>query len=766
MIRASRAHELPHGLRKGAALTVVFLLAVALRLLPWPMVFTPDGMVVAGGADEFYHLRRIELAVEHFPEVSRFDGYVAYPEGAQVVWPPAWDFALAAATRVLVGAGDREGMERVAAWAPPVVAGLTAVIVFLIAGVHFGRRAAWVAGLALAALPAHFVQSILGKLDHHVAVAFVSAVLCGVGMAWLARGPDRREPLRSVALGLAMTLALLVWAGSLLHIAVVLAVALGVTFTRHSRDEAAGFLGNLALACAVTFVTVAPFSLGRSWDDWSAFSPSVLSNFHPAFFGSAALALGAVALLWRRTALGVTRARRVGGALLLGGLALALAFAVIPGLGDALLTSSSWFADREDFHSHVLELRPMWMPRGVFTLGAAGRLFSPFIVFLPLALVWLALRTARRREDAGAWLLIAWTTAFFLAASTQIRFSNSLSVPLCLVAGFFVDRLLRAPLLEGPAARGLLAAGLLAAAIPSVGGVYQSYAMDWSRARRGEAPLLVGPESFSVSLLPLGEWMARDTPETSGFLDPDGGVAEYGVLAPWAVGHQLRYYARRPMVQDNFGVYGGRETYDAAEAYYGATDEDGAIAVLERLGVRYVVASPDGSGHGSGYSPETMAWRLSFDGGTAAHNRLEDGSRIESSALSQHRIVYAAKSLKGVGVSTLFPERQSTKVYERVAGARVEGLAAPGARVSARLQVDLLSTGHRVRYVNDVIADAQGRYELRLPYPNGRVSEAVRTDPEWRIGTARASGALVLDDAQVQAGAVVPGPDLRGEPAP
>ena len=50
----------------------------------------------------------------------------------------------------------------------------------------------------------------------------------------------------------------------------------------------------------------------------------------------------------------------------------------------------------------------------------------------------------------------------------------------------------------------------------------------------------------------MARWIALRTPPTSGWIDP-GEPPEYGVLAPWGLGHLIEYVARRPTVTNGFG---------------------------------------------------------------------------------------------------------------------------------------------------------------------------------------------------------------------
>ncbi|HEY8926833.1 MAG TPA: hypothetical protein VIU64_20760, partial [Polyangia bacterium] len=59
----------------------------------------------------------------------------------------------------------------------------------------------------------------------------------------------------------------------------------------------------------------------------------------------------------------------------------------------------------------------------------------------------------------------------------------------------------------------------------------------------------------------------------------------------------------------------------------------------------------------------------------------------------------------------------AVKVFEQVAGARLVGQSTPGAAIEASLEVVARAAGHSFRYSRTGRADANGRYELVVPYP-------------------------------------------------
>ena len=732
-------------LRTALGLLALLLLAGGLRAGTDVLVVSDSGVHLTVPGDPYYHLRRIVWSTRHFPRVLGFDRYLNYPEGGQVVWPPAFDWGIAAAARVSAGAHDLAASERLAARAPAVLGTLAVLGVWWLARARFSPLAGWVAGGLLAVLPNHVLHSQVGQLDHHVAVSlamigllalamrFVTAPLPGPGRAWMA--------------GAGFGGSLLLWPGMLIHVGLLEAM-IGVWIVgTASRDEAVLRARALAWLNLGALGAVAPGSVGHVWSEFGAWSPWVLSNFQPAFFLAAAATPAAVAAAWRRW--GDSRAARLGVAALVAGSGLALAFLAIPGLGGVLDVAAGWFSKREPFQREVRELEP-------FYPAVAVSRYSLLLVLFPPAWAWLAWRSFRDAACADRFVLLGTAAAFCVLAALQRRFGNSFSIAFVLVfsavsaeavprlaAGLRARRALRVPVAALAAFVGLAVLGSLLA-------FHGPRQRTLARARADPVLARRGPLSLEHRLYEAaGRWLAGASPVTQGWDDP-ALQPEYGVLARWDAGHLVRYRSHRPLVQDNFGVYGGRANYEAAGRYYAAEDEDEAVALLHGLGVRYVLADRHGAGRARRYGPRTMTARLAESYGSATP---------EAPALGHHRLVWHQRGGPGMSLAP-DPPAFSLGVWEVVAGARVAGRAPPGAEVEALLGMRTAS-GRPHRYRARTRADRDGRWALVLPYPTDRPwSPAMTGERAYALRSGEVVRSLRVPEAAVRSGAGVVGPDL------
>ncbi len=736
-------------------------LALLVRALPLPTVFAPSG-VHPSGPDAYYHLRRIAYTVVGFPRFLDFDPYVAFPDGGRPIWTPLFDFTLAALARGWLGPQSGAPLEGLLMWVAPCFGAATVLSLFLLARRVWGSRTAWLAALLLALLPAHFVYSRLGELDHHCAVALAVTLVfaAGLGLVRPAGAGGTGLLAGALPLGAAQAFALLLWPGCLLGVATVDAALLMRLVTCDQRQPAVTLARRCALAHLLALLAVAPFAWGNSWERWGSFSPVVLSRFQPVFLAAGGASFGLLGELFARVRFPAGVLRRALAALAVGGAVLGLGLAAAPGLVVGAGDAWGWLAKREVFQASVAESQPLlWDARG-FEAKTTERLFSRLFYAAPVLLLVLALG-ARGREDAAERLfLAAWTAVWLAAALVQRRFVNELSVPFALLVAVCAADAARAArrMLTGRAQLAAVAlAGLAATAwlLAPITFFYAPYLANAGRALRGEPARLSGWQPEQRALARLAHWLADHSPPTSGYWDASQ-RPEYGVLAAWGDGHLLRYVAERPVVQDNFGDDVSEQGFALAEAYFAEPSEAGALRIAEQLRARYVVVRGGGSGHSPGYSARSLFARLHKLRGAEGSFAGAPGAPVAHvPALAHHRLLFDADIRWGASGGI----RPSYKVFEIVPGARISGRARPGAPVRAELRIALGRTG-RMIFSGEARAGVDGRYEIVVPYANDAAGGEIRPGSFYLVSSGGREVSLSVSDTQVREGARVEAPPL------
>ena len=128
-------------------LTVILLLVLGLRIIPYySSTFTADGPVITD-PDGVYHLRRVELIVQDFPHIPLFDSYINHPNGAYIIWPPLYDLLLAILWSILNLFSGLSSPLVVLVFLPPLFMFLTCVVIYR-TGLRLWPKKRWLAGLA------------------------------------------------------------------------------------------------------------------------------------------------------------------------------------------------------------------------------------------------------------------------------------------------------------------------------------------------------------------------------------------------------------------------------------------------------------------------------------------------------------------------------------------------------------------------------------------------------------------------------------------
>jgi len=566
----------------------LFALAFAIRCLPWPTVAPgadPASYpgVVFFGSDAWYHMRRVAWGLLHFPQTLGFDSYLDYPHGAVAIWPPLFDQALTWFALPAHALGGIRAAEWAVALAPPLLGAATVVVFLQLAWRLCDAPTARLAALVLAVLSGHFWYTQIGFADHHAAEGLCAAVLLVCAARFVDESSVRG---RAAALGVSEAVALLVWPGALIHVALVEAALLVHTITRTDAESAARWSRARAHAHAVALAIVAPFAGVYASAQWNAFDPTVLSAFQPACFAALAVHALACSALWQRgpAASGASAPRRAWTAVALGAAVLALGLVLVPELRASAETAWSWFGKREAFQSRVAESKPLFEVAGRFDVRVAVLRLSAFVFALPLALAAFAVASHRYPRRDARWLVAFWALGMLAATLWQKRFFNTSSLAVALLFAWTLRGLhLRAAALR-PRARRASAAAFSLGGLALLAPTFAPYRAALERISSG-AP--GRSEVAQRRLAHTGYWMRRNTPPTSGY-DTPGVRPQYGVLASWDLGHTLLYTSQRPQVVGNFGDDLGDDNFALHLRYFRSTEQRGA-RLLDSIGARYVV---------------------------------------------------------------------------------------------------------------------------------------------------------------------------------
>ncbi len=733
--RTSGAGEKGRGrMLLGAAL--ILALGAAVRLHAMGDVLTLSGVRLAGDTDPHYHVLRAERMLRGAPGAPWRDPALSWPEGAEILWPPAFDAAIGGLAWLATAHADREDLAR-AASILPVLLGLGSLLVAAALARRLRADGGWLAAGILALLPAHAEYTMFGRGDQHAAeILLQTALLLAFWQAVrAARGRD--FAIACAAIGALVALSAWTWMGSALFLFVPAGFA-AIWHVLAPRDDGAarrapaalltGAGGGAVLLAISVAVLGAPGTLFRS-DLRGVGGLHVAAPLGAGAFGGALIV---ARRMHRGTASAARRALEVL-------LALALPAAALLGpwraLREGAVAALTAAASRGPWYRMIQEYRPVF-GRGI-ALGLLELL--RFGLAVPAALAAVIPLARRWREDpehrAEIVLLAVWAGLFLGLTFAAARFALYASVPVAIAAALALRELAAAATRRGGGRVG--AAALMCGSLLLVAPAIPEHLYD--------APL--GVSDGEIAALTA----LRDAPAAPG---------REGVLAPWSLGHAVQYYAGRPVLVSPFGTDVGPAAMQDWAAFWFAPSPEAAEEVLARRRIGLLLLENPGSasfdmhafappgtpvaidtppGPGKAFRPTEVYWSL-------VPVRLYFGDSDPS--LAGFRLLY-----EGGGAFSRRLDETSLKIFGVVPGAWLEvDRAAAGALVRASV---LLRTnqGRQFVWMTQTRADTAGRAMLRLPYATGANGEVEAG--RWSIDDGRGRTLISIAEEEVLRGATV-----------
>ena len=688
----------PDRVRDLAVPAALFLLAVAVRCLPWSHVFD-GGNVYYYDADVYMRFRRVLVYLNAFPATAVHDYFQGFPMGTGVIAPPTLEYLLAALLRPFRSwSGLVPALRYGIALVPPLCGGITVLLLLRFAGRWFGATAALVAALALAIMPAHVDATVLGRFDNEMLEPLLLLLLVAGYAATYASPASRSAWLGSGAAALGY---LLVWRGALFPIAIVALDLARRVLARVGSQEARTIARGAALLSIVPAGGMAILCGTNAWGTRNAFLFNVPSLFHLALFSWGTLVAFVLSrLLPPDDELTGSRAAALGGCV-------AVAIVGLAVMGLQLRSGLTVLGGGD--------------PRSYCTIASSHGSLREFPVqfgllafVAPLAAV--ALMRPRFSAVAPRAFLILWSAVMLAAAMLRLRFAASFAINAALLGGVAL-----AALSERLAPRRALGAALAALAVLQIPTFTDLAAF----ARFGPTFSIRG--DVEDTLL----WLRDHTPRAGDPTRPTT-LPAYGVLAPWDWGGWIETIAERPSVATSFG----REAYGMEELsrFLLAPDGAAANAVLEKNKVRYVVLASVfrslgmqarvigdptvyvqeiRSGGAIGYAPTAAALTLPSVRLFFADGRSAQAGPLRFAPVEGLRLAY--ESAGSEPVPDIPWDVKRVKVFEAAPGARLVVHASPGARVTASQPIET-NQGRAFALETAGTCGSDGTLEFRFPY--------------------------------------------------
>ncbi|MDD1660753.1 MAG: oligosaccharyl transferase, archaeosortase A system-associated, partial [Methanomicrobiales archaeon] len=607
----------------AAAVIILALLALWIRLAPLSTQGTADMLDLSGSDDPLYNFRQVDQILRNYPAYAWFDAMTLYPFGETIYWGPLFP-TLIATLCILVGATSRMEIIYVALLTPPLLATLMVPLLFFI-----GRRIAdWKTGLLAAAFIAiipgqYFQRSLFGYADHHILEVLFSTLFCLGYLTILAYTKShtvdlsRVETLKMPAFLSALTagayLLGLVTMPTMILFALIVAV---FTVVQYGWDFYRGRSSDyLLVANAIIFgiaiVGLLLFGIKHPGLDLSRYSVGHIYAYLMIIFATGALAAMARYLKGKGT---LTFFLAVAGSAVAGVILLAL---FLPSVYQILIASLFAFFGQQEVTQTVQEARG-------WSLDMAWITFQYGLILMVAGILAILSRNYREEHPDQVYVLV-WSLIMLFATIQHVRYEYYLAVNIALLSAmalgtvwewagrethrFFTGLVVQreAPKKESPAKeakrsrrakKGQKPASPAAEPAPTVKVVLvvltAAVAVLFVVASIQTNALFLQGHRMNGDWREALEWMGNNTPPTgvdyytiyekATFSYPPGA---YGVMSWWDYGHQITYIAQRipnanPFQRGVAGPYG-------AASYFMTESEEYANMIADQLGTRYVI---------------------------------------------------------------------------------------------------------------------------------------------------------------------------------
>jgi dolichyl-diphosphooligosaccharide--protein glycosyltransferase len=602
------------------AVFVIFCLWI--RLLPMILYGGhTDILLMVGSDDPLYNLRQVEqLLANHFT-YSWFDPMTQYPNGTDIYWGPLFIYISGFAC-FIAGAVTRSEIIGVCLLVPPVMAAVTVVLMYYI-GKFCGD---WKTGLLASGFTAivsgqFFYRSLYGYFDHHIGEVLFSTLFCLTYLYLLISEKDtkidlknfsswKKTALLSVLAGIAYLLGLFLMP-TMIVFALIVVIFTVIQFVINTYREVPSeyLLVANTIIFSVAIIGLLIFGIKSSGLSLATYSITHIYAYLAIIAGTA--------VLYQMSKSLKNKAHYYYPLSLLG-LAIvgtAILWIATPAFFDQLIGATFQFFGQAPVTETVQEARG-------WTTANAWVAFNYGLVLMIGGFLVLLYRIFFKGNRPHDTFVLVWSAVILYSTCQHVRYEYYLAINIALLSAICIGFVLEiggkdllglvretAPAVasdegaddkkgkkqkksqkKSPAVtstRYIVVA--LIAVLAGIGCLFVYTSVTYSYTNASNGAIMMNPDWRDTLV-----WMENNTPQTgvdyltiydkNTFTYPN---SSYGVMSWWDYGHMITYIAKRIPNANPFqaGVVGP----DGSAAYFMATNESTADAILDHDGTRYVI---------------------------------------------------------------------------------------------------------------------------------------------------------------------------------
>lgn len=700
--------------RNNLFLILIIITGLIVRLFTYPQVIEQDRIVFLE-TDPYYHMWRVFSYIDTFPKTFFYDGYINFPYGTLVGWPPFFDQVIAVISIIIGGKPGGHLVEYVGAYMPVVQGIFTIASIYFITKELFSERAALFGSLLIAVMPAHSQISFLGFTDHHVA----EVLLMVAAYMFFIRALNDSTQRSAIISGILIGISFLTWQGAPIFTGILLFYSI----VQFILDKKSGVISNYLVITGTTsflsaFLIIMIFYIWVPWQH--TITAWTLSYFQPLFLILSIITIALSGLIsnsmkksrWQHYAISMIA--------LFAGIFLLINIAA-PSLYNSISGGVSYLLRDMPVLKQISEAQPLFYTYDGKFLGwqifnnPVWNAFTFSFYFAIIGMVWF-LHTCKKSMNKGNIFFLIWTMIVLVLALYQRRFTYLLSANIAMISGFFIDEILKKSIsfhftlfhpdtnskkIIPPVISSLF---ILILVIPNI-------AMSYGLSQNQFKP----SDDWYDSLI----WLRDNTPEIEN--EP-----QYGIMAWWDYGNWILYISRRPVVANNFQIGG-----DESAKFFITPDETYANTIMNKRKARYVIVEPR-----MGFNKFKQGDQYVIKGTFKAvagfadtdislyldKNNLPNQNYFQTMyarmhvfdgyGLKNYRMIYESNETN----YNLFDKpTRNIKIFEYIKGAKIIGKAS--SNNTAVISGQIITNQERIfDYMEEVKSNKDGIFELVVPY--------------------------------------------------
>ncbi len=738
------------------------LIAVGLRLMHWSNIFSGNHAAVFPGTDTYYHLYHAQKMVENFPSWSLFDPFISHPLGAWVAWPPGFDLLVALPGLI---AGSTDWLSAWGACLPPILGGLSVLMIIVLTREILGSACALLAGVWLTIMFDALTISMIGRIDHHCLVAplFLAAFYFSLKSTRVTTLKHRLMWASACALSVGYAVMSIPISPPIFFLPIPVALAIRHWLDRDSKsstqpvDPGINFCLLLTLGASILAVLAIGAHRLKLFD---LYLPSL---FTIVLFGLVSAGVWLIRLPVKHQLLAMA-----------GGISVLVSTVIffpqtIKPLQEALLIASGGEAS----YAMADEAFGLLYQGELFSLGGAVSRYSYLILIAPIMWLGMLVRTYRcKQERFGKLLLLAYIFIGVTLLILQARFAEYAAPALAILFAWAMIEVVRAlkklHAIQGAKRRLVLyAAALIGLTVVAVAPVFMSLQTFLTRDPVARQRNLV---QFLEQIKPL-------------LIQSDGPTQ--GILSSWMDAHPLLYTTRYPVMVSSFGTEQATRMNKAGFRILLSEHESQAASTLLKNRIRYVLVSTIHrkinemaamAGLERKYmdvtTEETDEMYARFyqprpDFFRCLHTKLllGDGVAHPGPTTRLEPLTHFRLLMDSINSVSLFEKTvPEYRLFEFVPGAKITGTTRPNIRIQCSLHITT-NTKRNLRYQQSTQSDENGRYAFMVPYPTRTGNAPVDAQGPYELSAVDRpldTWKVNVDPNQIYSGATIQVTPLSG----